>query len=1632
LDDSATLNGTPKDDVILVPSSGVVHGAEGADEYLIDLHSTDFVVVTLDKGDDIGFVGKSFDWASSAPFWRNGRFAGGSPAGQYLGKSLSDWVASGVVPLDLDESESRFFPMLYDLLPYGDEVHGRAELFYGKISPATTNGASSYALSDWQSADGSFDDITDALVTWQTIGADGKVHDHHVVLAGAVDAVGYDLLRYAVGNAGVLSQGSDYVGGLIGWSDNPEADITTIHALGGDDTVAAYAGDVFADYAYRGWRDVIFGGSGNDSLDGGAGDDSLHGGVGQDTLIGGFGRDLLNGGGGLDTLIGGTGDDVYVVDGSDVIVEEASPNYRITINVDGVPVYESTDAKMFDLALWSSYSQSMGSMTSDERTWALGLPTTPTTEAAKAALENSSPHENGVSYRLSWRDVSSGFVHTDALRFQVTSEERGIDEVQGDLDLDLRDSRYANVEGATALGTTAHRLIGTEADNVLRSNGAGSTLEGLGGNDLYYVLAKGDRVLESADSGKDTIFSFTDIDRLADNVEDLYSKGSGLTLTGNALDNLIVGDDQANLLNGGQGADTLQGGSGDDSYVVSGQEDTIVETSGGGKDTVWVNRSFTLGAAATNDIEFMRAGSGSGVFMKGNQLSQYLVGATGEDTLDGGGGADSLYGGAGNDTYIVNSAADLIVEDADAGSDTIQVAYSNSGSTATMVAVGKGHLSNVENAVVTGSGLFNLQGDANDNRLTGNTANNRLDGGEGADTLTGGLGDDTYAVDTATDVVTELANEGTDTVQSSVTYTLANNVENLILTGTTAINGTGNALANVLTGNSAANTLDGGADSDTLVGGAGNDTYVVDSANDVVTETANEGTDTVQSSVTYILGNNVENLTLTGTTAINGMGNSLNNVLTGNTASNNLAAGVGNDTLDGGLGNDTLIGGVGNDTYVVDAATDVVTELANEGTDTVQSSVNYTLGNNVENLTLTGTTAINGTGNALNNVLIGNSAKNTLNGGAGNDTYVIDSTEDVVIESSGEGNADTVRVLFSGSYDLSSTNIENLVADGGAILATGNASNNHITGSTADDLLFGMAGNDTLVAGGGYDRLHGGDGQDTFEVDFSKTAGVEICGTERGGDTLVIKGVVSASDLVFNRVIAVNYAEDTYASFQRGAGTNLEIGLLREGNGQVIVVHEYFNADGTSSGSIGKIVVGGTTLSLSDVKNALAKPATSNGDLLYGFAVGETISGLDGNDTIDGDGGDDTLLGGAGADYITGSGLLNGGDDSDGLILREAVDIGKGSVMLGGSGDDRLNSADFSYMRRYNALLDGGVGNDVYKMDRKDTAVHRRGDGQDVVSSYTNASELRMEGLKLSDLLMAKTSWSQDLIIATKSGLHDDQVTVSGYFSKADTQRLKLSVLNETGAAYVEVTSATVNNLTKVGNDLNNVITGTAAGETLSGLGGNDTISGQGGNDTLLGGDGNDQLQGGDGNDLMQGGVGNDTFWDYVGTDVFEGGAGDDVFIGGGGGDTYIGGVGDDVFNHYLYNGAGNLTIVDSDSTAGNQDLLQMDANPYAVVFKQSGNDLLMTRMDAASSVTVKNWFSGSANQIENIQTSALQGNYIEHQGQLNTAGVQQLLQAMAGFTPGVGQSVITEQSNQALHVAIQRAWAVQTTVYYD
>ncbi|MBR0556581.1 calcium-binding protein [Ciceribacter sp. L1K23] len=350
----------------------------------------------------------------------------------------------------------------------------------------------------------------------------------------------------------------------------------------------------------------------------------------------------------------------------------------------------------------------------------------------------------------------------------------------------------------------------------------------------------------------------------------------------------------------------MRGLAGDDVYQVNSIYDVVEEDANGGTDTVRASVTFTLG----DNVEHLVLTGSANIDATGNDLDNRLTGNTGDnllrgmagdDTLDGKAGADTMEGGAGNDTYYVDDVGDVVRETASAGSDTVRAALSYALS------------AHVENLVLTGTANIDATGNGLANRLTGNSGDNVLNGAAGADTMIGGAGDDTYYVDNAGDVVTERSGGGHDTVDASVSHTLAAYVEDLVLIGSASINGTGNGLANMIVGNAGNNVLNGGGGADTMLGRTGNDTYYVDNAGDIVVEAANAGTDTVRASRSYTLGSNVENLVLTGTGNLSGTGNSLANVITGNTGNNTLSGAGGNDILRGSNGNDSLLGGSGND-----------------------------------------------------------------------------------------------------------------------------------------------------------------------------------------------------------------------------------------------------------------------------------------------------------------------------------------------------------------------------------------------------------------------------------------------------------------------------------------------------------------------------------------------------------------------------------------------------------------------------------------------------------------------------------------------------------------------------------------------
>ncbi|MBD2270171.1 M10 family metallopeptidase C-terminal domain-containing protein [Anabaena sp. FACHB-1391] len=391
------------------------------------------------------------------------------------------------------------------------------------------------------------------------------------------------------------------------------------------------------------------------------------------------------------------------------------------------------------------------------------------------------------------------------------------------------------------------------------------------------------------------------------------------------------------------------------------------------------------------------------------------------------------------------------------------------------------------NSNFTFRGIIEIRQSVTPTLINGTNSNNTLNGTNGDDTINGLLGNDTL--------------NG--------------------LLGNDSLNGGGGN--DSLNGGAGSDTLDGGAGTDILVGGAGDDIYVVDSTTDTIRENPDEGIDTVRSGVTYTTPANVENLTLTGTTAISGTGNALDNFLTGNSANNTLNGGLGNDTLNGGAGRDTLVGGLGDDIYVVDSTTDTITELANGGIDTIESSATFTIAiaalAQIENLTLTGTAAANGTGNTRDNVITGNGANNTLNGGAGNDTldgglgndtlnggigndtyiFTIDDIglgRDTITDGSGvdtisfAGTSANIRLNLGTSFGqtvdantntkvvLNADTIENAIGGDGNDRLIGNSLDNTLEGGLGNDILNGSTGNDFLFGGDGDDSLSGGDDDD--------------------------------------------------------------------------------------------------------------------------------------------------------------------------------------------------------------------------------------------------------------------------------------------------------------------------------------------------------------------------------------------------------------------------------------------------------------------------------------------------------------------------------------------------------------------------
>ena len=783
------------------------------------------------------------------------------------------------------------------------------------------------------------------------------------------------------------------------------------------------------------FADVLRGGAGNDTLvavgagdtlDGGDGDDSLsvsgqlYGGTGT-TYIGGKGNDTMSANWASDTYVFNLGD------GQDTIYETSSTSYAQTdvlkfgagIAVGDVTPVRSGQDLVFKVGTGTDqitvknwFADGNGIYQIEQITFADGTSWSKTQVNTRALEVFGTAGADSLTGVVAFADVLRGGAGNDTLVAVGAGDT--LDGGDGDDSLSVSGQLY---------GGTGTTYIGGKGNDTMSANWASDTyVFNLGdGQDTIYEtsstsyaqtdvlkfgagIAVGD--VTPVRSGQDLVFKVgTGTDQIT--VKNWFADGNGIyqieqitfadgtswsktQVNTRALE--VFGTAGADSLTGVVAfADVLRGGAGNDTLVAVGAGDTL--DGGDGDDSLSVSGQLYGGTGTTyiggkgNDTMSANWASDTYVFNLGDgQDTIYETSSTSYAQTD------VLKFGAGiavGDVTPVRSGVDLVFKLA-GGTDQITVknwfssAYYqieqvqfNDGTVWTAARTEAG----IRTSLVGTTGADTLVGTAASDEitgldgadtLTGQGGHDLLDGGTGADVMTGGAGDDVYVVDNTGDTVTELSGEGRDTVRASLTYTLGAEVEDLILTGTTAINGTGNALVNALYGNRANNILNGGAGADTLYGGLGNDTYVVDNVADTVTEAASEGTDTVQSAVSWTLGNNLENLTLTGSAVINGTGNTADNALTGNSAANTLTGNAGNDTLNGGAGADSLVGGTGNDTYWLGRGHGIDTISENDATVGNTDLARFDTGIAVDQLWFTRT------GNNLDVSIIGTTDKFTL------------------------------------------------------------------------------------------------------------------------------------------------------------------------------------------------------------------------------------------------------------------------------------------------------------------------------------------------------------------------------------------------------------------------------------------------------------------------------------------------------------------------------------------------------------------------------------------------------------------------------------------------------------------------------
>jgi Ca2+-binding RTX toxin-like protein len=962
--------------------------------------------------------------------------------------------------------------------------------------------------------------------------------------------------------------------------------------------------------------------------------------------------------------------------------------------------------------------------------------------------------------------------------------------------------------------------------------------------------------------------------------------------------------------------DVLSAGPGDDRYVLF-RQDAVVELAGEGNDTVEARFS---GCVLPENVENLVLNAGNGAFGYGNALGNQLSFMN---------AAATLSGGLGDDTYHLWHAQQDVVEQIDEGRDTILA----SGFDYSLEA-----LANVENLALEGGGDHHatgnagnneISGDEGENTLTGLAGDDTLNGGPGIDRLIGGDGDDVYLLGDGGDIIVEDSNgnSGADTVVASFTgYVLADNVESLVLAGDATIDGNGNDLANVITGNGGSNVIAGGGGIDTLIGGAGNDTYIVDATDELIVESVTGGDDLVLSAVTFSLAANVERLTLTGSTDIDGHGNSSANVITGNAGMNTLEGGAGDDVFVISPGIDLVVDFAPGDVIRIPGAVFQGVATLGDGTTVGINEVQFQADGGVTSIFI-GTDTNPGADSVIR--LAGAFTRLSVAGSdiARNFTPTISSgltpqatTEDSPFIYALPANAFTDLDLAGGdSLGYTATCFDGkplpswLSFDGRIFSGTpanADVGSLSIRVTAEDSYHASVSTSFTLTIANSNDTPTGADSsvsvvEDTpysfkagdfpfSDVDAgSSLGGIKLLGLP-GKGLLTYNGLpVSADTLI--PAASLGKLRYTAAPDDFGAGYAEFSYQLDDGSGAA-------NARSSADYTLTIDVV-------MDKDGANRLIGTDGDDRLEGYGGDDLLVGLTGADRLDGGSGSDRMEGGPGDDtYVVDSladQVIKRADEGSDTI-EAAIDYALGAnvenltltggarIGIGNAVNNKLrgNATNNTLDGRWGAdTLIGGAGDDTYVVNESgDTIEEDRGQGDDTIettlTSYTLAANLEnLRYLGSGNFIGV----GNDLANTFQGGLGNDRF--DGGAGK-DTCR----VLGNRADYAMRIDFAPDGSILTAhlagpeGKDeFASIEAIVFADQTLAleSLYPHDEtlVAGQA---KLIGGSGNDLLIGGEGADWLDGGAGNDKLQSGLGSDLLDGGAGIDRLEGGAGDDTYL------------------------------------------------------------------------------------------------------------------------------------------------